>query len=115
MAMSRSVIIPTSLSFSPTGIEPASISAMILATSRMLWPGVATRTSRVIASLTRMGSLLSSFGLPGRSEQEIDRGDDCRDGDCNTAAHRRGCRGDDERRLLCRERLGGRDAQEKRQ
>src|SRR5215208_3536853 len=112
MAISRSVIIPTSLSFSPTGIEPASISSMIFATSRMLCPGLATRTSRVIASLTRMGSLLSWFGLPGSTEQEIDRGDDRRHRDCNTAAHGGRSGGDDEGRLLGRERLGRRDAQE---
>ena len=35
---------------SPTGNAPATISSIILATSRMLWPGLATRTSRVNAS-----------------------------------------------------------------
>ena len=39
-------------------IAPASISAIIFATSRMLCPGLATRTSRVIASLTLIGGLL---------------------------------------------------------
>src|SRR5439155_8744783 len=53
-AMSRSVIIPTRRSFSPTGRLPASISAISRATSRIVCPGVATRTSRVIASHTFM-------------------------------------------------------------
>jgi hypothetical protein len=59
--MSRSVIMPISRSFSPTGIAPASISAIILAQSRMLLPGVQTRTSRDIASLTRMDISFHGF------------------------------------------------------
>ena len=54
-AMSRSVMTPTRRSFSPTGSAPASISAMIRAASRIDSLGFATRTSRVIASLTFMG------------------------------------------------------------
>src|SRR5436190_10436085 len=114
MAMSRSVIMPTSLSFSPTGIAPASISAMTFATSRMLCPGVATRTSRVIASLTLMGSPFVRV-LLRRPEQKIDRADDGRNRHCNAAAHRRRRGGDDERGLLRRERFRGCDAEEKRE
>src|SRR2546422_645816 len=113
MAMSRSVIMPMSRSFSPTGMEPASISSMIFATSRMLWPGVHTRTSRVIASLTRIGPSLRGLIAPGDSKQEISRrdaeGDDCR----NAKTHRDRGRNDDERRLS-REGLGRGDAQEQR-
>src|SRR5258708_11412677 len=57
-AMSRSVIMPTRWSSSPTGSRPASIASIIRATSSMVWSGRATQTSRVMASLTRM---LSSF------------------------------------------------------
>src|SRR2546423_1187194 len=100
MAMSRSVIMPTSLSFSPTGIAPASISAMIFATSRMDCAGVATRTSRVIASLTRIVFLLEGLRvIYPRTEQEIDRADDGADGHCNTAAHGGRGRRDGEHRL----------------
>src|SRR5437868_7945947 len=51
-AISRSVITPTRRSFSPTGSEPALISAITRAASRIVSLGFATRTSRVIASLT---------------------------------------------------------------
>src|SRR5881396_2785586 len=108
--MSRSVIIPTRRSLSPTGIAPASISAMIFATSRMLCPGLATRTSRVIASLTRIGS--PSLGLfPLCTEQEIDRERQKRDGDCNAGANRDGGRWDDEDLRLRGQRLRRRDAE----
>src|SRR5205823_14995314 len=57
-AISRSVMTPISRSFSPTGSEPALISAIIRAASRIVSLGFATRTSRVIASLTFIASLL---------------------------------------------------------
>src|SRR5437660_11297604 len=108
MAMSRSVIIPTRRSLSPTGIAPASISAMIFATSRMLCPGLATRTSRVIASLTRIGS--PSLGLfPLGSEQEINRSDEQGNCHCNAGADRESGGRDDENLGLGGERLRGRD------
>src|SRR5688572_13473679 len=53
-AISRSVIIPTSRSFSLTGSAPASISAIMRAAWRMVSPGLAMRTSCVMASLTFM-------------------------------------------------------------
>src|SRR3954468_23066434 len=70
--MSRSVIMPTRRSFSPTGTEPALISSMIFATSQIDCPGVATRTSRVIASLTRMGPP-SCGHYPSAPKQDVDR------------------------------------------
>src|SRR5260221_6186005 len=110
MAMSRSVIMPTRRSLSPTGMAPASLSAIILATSRMLCPGLATRTSRVIASLTRIGS--PSLGLfPPYTEQVIDRNCQNRDDDCNAGADRKGRRGDDEDLRLRGQRLGRRDGE----
>src|SRR5438874_10897624 len=113
MAMSRSVIMPTRRSLSPTGIAPASISAMIFATSRMLCPGLATRTSRVIASLTRIGS--PSVGLlPPGTKQEIDRHGDRANRHCNRAAHGERGRGNDEDALLRRSGFGGRDGEEQR-
>src|SRR5205807_2093143 len=111
MAMSRSVIMPTRRSFSPTGIAPASISAMIFATSRMLCPGLAIRTSRVIASLTRIGS--PSLGLvPLSPKQEIDR--KCQHGNshCNTRSDGEGGRRDEEEFRLRGERFGRRDGEE---
>ncbi len=55
-AMSRSVIMPTSRSPSPTGSAPTSCSAIRRAASQMLWSGLTIRTSRVIASRTFMAS-----------------------------------------------------------
>src|SRR5262245_18842742 len=60
MAMSRSVTMPTSRSRSATGKTPISISAITLAAARMLCFGFVRRTSRVIASLTR---IYASFGF----------------------------------------------------
>src|SRR5262249_15952308 len=61
MAMSRSVIMPTSRSSSPTGNTPASICAIRRAASRIDWLGLAILTSLVIASLTCMA--FSPHGL----------------------------------------------------
>jgi hypothetical protein len=55
-AMSRSVIIPISLSLSATGSEPMSQSSISAAASWIDWLGWISITSRVIASLTFMGS-----------------------------------------------------------
>src|SRR5688500_16978767 len=112
IAISRSVIMPTSRSFSPTGIEPASISAMIFATSRMLCPGLATRTSRVIASLTRMVYLLG--GLHPTTEQEIDRNRDGGHRRRDAAADRKRRGGNREHRLLRGRSFGGRNEQRER-
>src|SRR6185295_9726816 len=109
--MSRSVIMPTRRSFSPTGIAPALISSMIFATSRMLCPGAATRTSRVIASLTRIFRSFPGL-LPPGTEQEINRHRERGYRDSNTRADReRGRRKDEERRLRG-ERLGRRHGEE---
>src|ERR671915_1114072 len=109
IAMSRSVIMPIRRSFSPTGMEPASISAIIFATSRMLWPGVATRTWRVIASLTR---IKASCGLSRSwTEQEIDRHGDREHRHGNAAADRDCRHRYRKHRLLRRRRLGRRDEQ----
>src|SRR6476659_10298264 len=96
MAMSRSVIMPTRRSLSPTGMEPAVISSMIFATSRIDCPGLATRTSRVIASLTRMGS--PCLGLfPPCTKQDVDRNRDHGDGNGNARADgERGRRNDED-------------------
>src|SRR6185436_11781 len=102
IAMSRSVIMPTRRSFSPTGTAPASMSSMIFATSRMLCPGVAMCTSRVIASLTRMETSFL-WVVPG-SKQEIDRHRDRRHGDCDAASDGQRRRGNREHALL---RCGG--------
>src|SRR5438093_4334094 len=51
-AISRSVIMPTSRSFSATGSAPASSSAINCAASRIVCSGLATRTSLVIACFT---------------------------------------------------------------
>ncbi|OWK22777.1 hypothetical protein AJ87_45430 [Rhizobium yanglingense] len=48
------VSMPTSRSLSSTGTTPASSSAMILAASSIVSPGLTSRTSRVITSLTFM-------------------------------------------------------------
>src|SRR5262249_15588486 len=56
-AMSRSVIMPTSLSLSPTGNRPASISRIMRAASWMVWSGPGILTSRVMHSLTFMTKL----------------------------------------------------------
>src|SRR5262249_13935073 len=112
IAMSRSVIIPTRRSLSPTGMLPASISAMILATSRMLWPGLATRTSRVIASLTRIGSPCSLGLILLTTEQEIDRADQEGDCNCNARPDSESRRRDDENFRLRGERFGRRDGEE---
>src|SRR3954469_11096205 len=58
IAMSRSVIIPTSRSFSPTGSDPQSSFAIRHAASRMDWSGLVTLTSLLITWLTCMGFLL---------------------------------------------------------
>src|SRR5688572_9574314 len=110
MAMSRSVIMPTRRSFSCTGIAPASISSMTFATSRMLWPGLAKRTSRLIASLTRIEPSLV-VGATRITKQEIERGGEGSDGQCHAASDRDRGRQDDEKRALRRERLGGNDPQ----
>src|SRR6266542_2517717 len=52
--MSRSVIMPTSRSFSPTGNAPASMSAIKHAASQTLCSGLAMQTSFVITSRTFM-------------------------------------------------------------
>lgn len=54
MAISRSVIIPTSPSFSPIGNASASISAMIRAAVWIVSDGLTTRTSVLMISLTFM-------------------------------------------------------------
>src|SRR5919197_1817027 len=109
IAMSRSVIIPTSRSLSPTGIAPASISAMIFATSRMLWPGLATRTSRVIASLTRIFTPSLGGLFPLSTKQEIDRNRQRADSDGDAASDRNGGGRDDEKCRLRGECLGRRN------
>src|SRR5690606_4246098 len=63
MAMSRSVIIPTSRSPSPTGSTPASICPMIWAARSIVSSGEITRTSRVMHSLI---FIALSFGPAGR-------------------------------------------------
>src|ERR1043165_1981876 len=109
--MSRSVIMPTRRSFSPTGMEPALISSIIFATSRIDCPGVATRTSRVIASLTRMTS--PSLGLlPPCPKQDVDRDGYYRDGDRYACADREGGRRNDEDACLRRRRFGRGDGEE---
>src|SRR5829696_4400666 len=55
-AMSRSVMVPTSRSSSPTGSRPASIASIMRATSSIVWSGRAMQTSRVMISLTFMVS-----------------------------------------------------------
>src|SRR5882757_825995 len=65
-AMSRSVMMPTSRSFSATGSAPTSMSHIARAASRMVWSGCATNTSRLMASLTRM---VGSCGGKGRGGQ----------------------------------------------
>src|SRR5688572_28971081 len=112
MAMSRSVIMPTRRSFSPTGTAPASISAMILAASRMVWVGLATRTSRVIASLTRME--ISSGLNHLLTQQEIDRGRYQSDRDGDAACHRDRRHGNRKGRLLRGGGFGWRDHQAER-
>src|ERR1700692_2746622 len=76
MTISRSVILPTNRSFSPTGSAPASISAMMLAASRMVFSGLNRCTSRVIILLTFMdlpprlqpaGNVPAAAGSPGIS------------------------------------------------
>src|SRR5262245_30749019 len=61
--MSRSVIMPTSRSLSPTGSTPASMAAISLAASWMLWFGLAIWTSGVIASLTLMSASIPIIEL----------------------------------------------------
>ena len=65
-AISRSVIMPTRRSFSPTGRLPASIFAIICAASRMLCVGLATMTSQLIASQTFIVGPPLVCGLLGR-------------------------------------------------
>src|SRR5687768_15716382 len=63
IAMSRSVIMPTRRSSSPTGRTPASHSAIMRAASAIVWSGRATTTSVVIASLTFMAAPLRFQGV----------------------------------------------------
>src|SRR6185436_15772127 len=109
IAMSRSVIMPTSRSPSPTGTAPASMSAMIFATSRMLCPGLAMRTSRVIASLTRMETSL--LWVVPASKQEIDRYRDGGHGNRDAASDRQRRRGDRGDALLRSSGFHGRNEQ----
>src|SRR4051812_28675495 len=79
MAMSRSVIIPTSRSFSPTGSDPQSSFAIRHAASRIDWSGLVTWTSLLITWLTCMEFLLpveASFGyaLPRCPTSQVRRG-----------------------------------------
>src|SRR5262245_3563210 len=64
MAMSRSVTMPTTRSRSATGKTPISISAITLAAARMLCFGFVRRTSRVIASLTRINASFGFWATP---------------------------------------------------
>src|SRR4051794_17893961 len=67
--MSRSVIMPTSLSFSPTGRAPVSRSAIILAAVCSVSSGCTISTSGVISSLT---FITTPFGF-GRPAGPADR------------------------------------------
>src|SRR5438105_10654639 len=77
--MSRSVIMPTRRSSWPTGIAPASSCAMLQAASQMLSSGLATRTSRLMASLTRMNASFVSIQVTGAIDMPVraDRSESC--------------------------------------